>query len=141
MNKPPTWFWVVAVIALLWAGMGCWSYLNEVTMTPDDLAKLPVAQREAWAAMPKWLFGVFAIAVWSALAAAIAMVLRRRIARTLYIVSLVAIVVQFGWLFVMTPMLKTMGFAEAAGVPIVIAVAGAVLIWFSGMAAQRGWLR
>ncbi|MEP6786660.1 MAG: hypothetical protein ABI898_13125 [Sphingomonadales bacterium] len=141
MNKPPTWFWVVAVLAVLWECMGCVSYLREVTMTPAALAALPAAQRDLWLMMPSWLFGVFAIAVWLGLAGGVTLLLRRRIARTLFAVSLVAIVVQFGWVFTQTPILKTMSFVEAAGLPIAIAVIGAVLVWFSGLATNRGWLR
>lgn len=141
MNKPPTWYWVVAVIAVLWACMGCASYLHEVMMSPADLAALPAAQQQVWKEMPNWLFGVFAIAVWVGLAGAVALLLRRRIARSLYIVSLLAVIVQFGWIFTQTSIFSAMSFGEAAGFPIVIAVAGVVLIWFSGYATRQGWLR
>jgi hypothetical protein len=141
MNKPPSWYWVVAVLAVLWECMGCMAYLTQVTMGPAELAALPAVQRDAWLSMPSWLYGVYAIAVWVGLAGGIALLLRRRIARSLFAVSLVAIVVQFGWTFTQTPILKTMGFAAAAGFPIVIAVIGAALLWFSGLAINRGWLR
>lgn len=141
MNKPPTWYWVVAVIGLLWAGMGCASYLHEVMMSPADLAALPAAQQQVWKEMPSWLFGVFAVAVWVGLFGAIALLLRRRIARSLYIVSLIGVIVQFGWMFTMTSILQSMGFVQAAGFPIFIAVMGAALVWFSGFAIRQGWLR
>ena len=141
MNKPPVWFWVVGVVALLWAGAGCSSYLHEVTMSPADLAAMPTAQADMWRAMPSWLFGVFAIAVWVGLAGAIALLLRRRIARALYIVSLIAVIVQFGYIFGGMHILDKMSFGEAAGFPIVIAVAQAVMIWFSGYATRQGWLK
>ena len=99
MNKPPAWFWVVAIVATLWACMGCASYLREVMMTPAELAAMPAAQAEMWRAMPSWLFGVFAFAVWVGLAGAVALLFRRRIARSLYVVSLIAVVVQFGYIF------------------------------------------
>jgi hypothetical protein len=91
--------------------------------------------------MPKWLFGVFAIAVWFGLASAVTLLFRRSFARSLYIVSLIAVIVQFGWIFTQTPILTLMSFGEAAGFPIVIAIIGAFLIWFSGNATRRGWLR
>jgi hypothetical protein len=141
MNKPPTWYWVVAVLATLWALMGCASYLHEVTMSPADLAALPANQQEVWKAMPSWLFADFAIGVWVGLAGAVMLLLRRRIARTFYIVSLVAVIVQFGWMFTMTPILQLMGFMEAAAFPIFIFVMGIVLVWFSGYAIRRGWLK
>ena len=141
MNKPPSWFWVVSVLALLWGGAGCAAYLSQVTESPADIARLPAAERELEMMLPVWLTGVYAIAVWSGLAGAVALLARRRIARVFYVVSLAAIVVQFGWIFAMTPIIAHMGFAKAAGFPIVIAVLGAALIEFAGFARARGWLR
>lgn len=141
MNKPPSWYWVVAVLAVLWECMGCMAYLSQVTMSPADMAALPAAQRDAWLAMPSWQYAVYAIAVWIGLAGGIALLLRRRIARSLFVISLIAIIVQFGWTFTQTPILRTMSFGEAAGFPIIIAVIGVVLVWFSGLAINRGWLR
>ena len=141
VGKPPVWFWVVAAFALLWALLGCASYLHEVTMSPAAMAALPAAQQEIWRATPNWLLGVFAIAVWIGLAGAVALLLRRRIARSLYVVSLVAVIVQFGWIFTQTRIFQLMSFGAAATFPIAIAVIGAALISLSDHAIRRGWLR
>jgi hypothetical protein len=141
MNKPPTWYYVVAGVLTLWALIGCYSYLAQVTMSAADLAALPPAQRDMMAALPSWINAVYAIAVWSALAGAVCLLLRRKFARSAYLVSLVAIIVQFGWTLTALPIIQTMGFAEAAGFPIFIAVVGAISVWFAGKATTKGWLR
>lgn len=141
MTKPPSWYYAVAGLLTLWALMGCYAYLAQVTMGPAELAALPPAQRDMIVALPTWITAVYAIAVWSALAGAICLLLRLKFAPSAYLVSLIAIVVQFGSIFAITPILKTMGFAEAAGFPIFIAVVGAVSVWFARLAAGRGWLR
>ena len=69
------------------------------------------------------------------------LLVRLRFATTVYIVSLVAIVVQFGWILTALPMIRTMGFAQAAGFPIFIAVVGTPSVWFARLAARRSWLR
>ena len=61
--KVPTWFWVVAVLALLWELMGVAAYLSDVSMTDADLAKLPDGQRQLYAMMPSWVTAAYAIAV------------------------------------------------------------------------------
>ena len=33
INKPPTWFWIVSVIALIWNGMGVNQYLGQAYQT------------------------------------------------------------------------------------------------------------
>ena len=141
MNKPPSWYYIVAGVLTLWALVGCYSYMAQVTMGPAELAQLPAAQRDMITTLPTWLTALYAIAVWSALAGAICILLRLKFAPTAYAVSLVAVIVQFGWILSMTPIIKTMGFAEAAGFPIFIAVAGAASVWFARLASQRGWLR
>jgi hypothetical protein len=141
MTKPPKWYYAVAGVLTLWALIGCYSYMAQVTMGPADIARMPQAQQDMLAALPVWITGVYAIAVWSALAGAICLLLRLKFAPTAYIVSLVAIVVQFGWTLTALPIIETMGFAEAAGFPIFIAVIGAVSVWFSRLAMARGWLR
>ena len=141
MTKPPKWYYAVVAVLTLWALIGCYAYLAQVSMSAADLANLPPAQRDMMAALPAWLTAVYAIAVWSALAGAICLLLRLKFAPVAYTVSLVAIIVQFGWTLIMLPIIQTMGFAEAAGFPIFIAVVGAVSVWFSGKAAANGWLR
>ena len=141
MTKPPTWYYVVVSVLTLWALIGCYTYLQQVTMSAADLARLPQAQQDMMRGLPVWLTAVYAIAVWSGLAGAICLLLRLKFAPTAYLVSLVAIVVQFGWILTALPIIKTMGFAEAAGFPIFIAIVGAASVWFARMAAGRGWLR
>ena len=77
----PGWFWLVAGIAFLWEAMGCYMYVAQVTMSAADLAALPAQQRELWEAMPGWVTGAYAVAVWAGLAGAIGLLLRHRLAR------------------------------------------------------------
>jgi hypothetical protein len=141
MTKPPTWYYAFAGVLTLWALIGCYAYLGQVTMSAADLARMPAAQQDMMKSLPTWITALYAIAVWSALAGAICLLLRLKFARTAYIVSLVAIIAQFGWILTALPIIKTMGFAEAAGFPIFITIVGAVAVWFSRMAMARGWLR
>ncbi|MBX3562893.1 MAG: hypothetical protein KF780_13895 [Sphingomonas sp.] len=141
-NPPvPVWYWIVAVLALMWAAAGCFAYVSQVTISPEDFARLPAAQQQIWAAMPGWATGAYAVAVWISLAGAGALLLRRRLARTAYLVSLVAVLIQFGWVFLASPILSLYPLVEAAAFPLFIVVLGVFLLWFSHMAAGRGWLR
>ena len=44
----PTWFKVVAVLALLWNLLGCLAFFSDLRISPEDLAKLPEAQQALW---------------------------------------------------------------------------------------------
>jgi hypothetical protein len=136
----PGWYWAVAVLALLWEAAGCFAYLSSVTMKAGDMAGYSAAQRAIFDATPVWVWCAYAVAVWVGLSGALALLMRQRWARSAFIVSLAAALVQFGWVFLGTPTLKTVG-ASAAAVPVCVTVIGAFLIWFAGAAAKRGWLR
>ncbi len=139
-GRVPGWYWVVAVLALLWEAMGCYAYVTQVSMDSAALARLPAAQRDLWMAMPPWVTGAYAVAVWAGLIGALGLLLRRGWARLAFAASLVAVVVQFGWTFLATPILTTIG-PSAAGFPAFILLVAALLLWFAGFAAKRGWLR
>jgi len=138
-EKLPTWFWVVAGLAVLWNLMGAASYYADVTMTPDALAALPQAQQDLRAASPAWVTGFYAIAVFGGLAAAIVLCLKRKLAIPLFAVSLVAVVIQMGYVFFGLDGLEILGVA-AVTFPAVIIVLGALQLWFSIFARNRGWV-
>jgi hypothetical protein len=137
--KLPAWFWIVAVLALCWELMGVTAYLMQVTMTQAEIDAYPQAQRELFAATPPWVFGAFAIAVFGGLAAAIGLLMRRKWALPLFVVSLLGAVLQFSWVFFAARAHETIG-PSAVPFPLTIIAIGIALVWFSRFAARRGWL-
>jgi hypothetical protein len=122
-ERVPTWFWVVAGLVLVWEAMGCYAYITQVSMTAEQLAALPEGQRQLFNTMPDWVTAAYGIATWGGLLAAILLLMRKRWATAMFAVSLVALLVQFGWSFL-------------------IADAGTVVgPSASSNAAKRGWLR
>jgi hypothetical protein len=139
-ERVPAWFWIVAGLALLWEAMGCYAYVTQVSMSADQLAAMPEGQRQMWETMPVWVVAAYAVAVWVGLLGAIALLMRRQWARPLFIVSLIAVLIQFGWSFLIAGAAEKIG-PSAYGLPAAIIVIGIALVWFSGMAARRGWLK
>ncbi|MBV9900227.1 MAG: hypothetical protein JOZ90_03920 [Alphaproteobacteria bacterium] len=135
----PAWFWIVAVLALLWEGMGCFSYLAQTGMMGAKLGEMPAEQAEVWRATPVWVWCAFAVAVWVGLAGAVLLLLRHRLARAAFAVSLLAAILQFGWAYTAGGAARTG--AGGAVLPICIIAAGAFLVWFAGHGIRRGWLR
>ncbi|MBO0322523.1 hypothetical protein J0X14_09450 [Muricauda sp. CAU 1633] len=138
--KPPVWFWVVSVIALLWNLMGVFNYLNQAFNQVAILESLDQAQREAFEGIPAWATAAFAIAVFSGAIGSIGLLLRKKWARPLFIISLITAVAQFiHWLFISNAV-------EAFGpstytMPIIVVVIGLYLIFFSKQGIQKGWLK
>lgn len=140
MQKLPTWFWVLAALAAVWNLLGVGAYLADVTMSPEALQKLTEAERELRAATPALVTGAYAIAVFAGLLAAVALLLRRKSATALFAISLLAVILQMGYLFVLMNAGSVLG-SGAIVFPLIIIVLGALLLWFSIAANNNGWLR
>jgi len=133
----PRWFTVAALAAVAWEIFGCFMYLMQVRVDP---ASLPVDQRALWDAAPSWMMAAYAVAVWVGLIGAILLVMRRRLAEKLLLVSLVAVIVQFSALL-LVPELRNLTTSDALFLPFVIVVACYVIWHFAFTSRRAGWLR
>ena len=138
--RPPRWFWIATALAVAWSILGCLACLTQLTMSAEDMAKLPQAQQDIWRVTPVWVKAAYAIAVGGSLAGSFALLARRSVARPILALSLLAVFVQFGFTFLGTPILKTVG-PSAVGFPIFIILVGASLIALARHAQRSGWLR
>ena len=135
----PRSFLVIGIVALLWNLLGVFSYLMQVTMSAEALAQLPEAERVLIESLPSWVTGAFAIAVFVGLLACVGLLLKKAWAASLFIVSLVAIVLQMGyWLFI-TNSMEVYG-PEVFGMPVLVTSIGVFLVWYSRGAKSKGWL-
>ena len=133
----PRWFFAVAALALLFEAFGCVMYLSQVTA---DRAALPLDQRAMWDATPTWMVAAYAIAVWAGLAGALLLLMRRKLAVPVLLVSLIAVVVQFSGLF-LVPQLRQTVPDTALVAPIALIVCCYLIFLFARLAHKRGWLR
>lgn len=133
----PAWFWIVAGLGLLFEAFGCLMYWTQVSADP---ATLPIDQRAMQEAMPVWMTAAYGVAVWVGLAGIVLLLLRHRHATTLLLVSLIAVIVQFGGIL-LVPDLREMLPPDAYAGPIAITLVAYGLWHFSRYARKRGWLR
>jgi hypothetical protein len=134
------WFWVLAVLLVLWGAMGVFACIQQFRLGADAMGPADDYYRALYAALPAWYNIVYAVATVAGLLGSVALLLRSRLARPFYIVSLVAVVIQFGWIFATTDMIAVRGFAAAAGFPIFIIAVALAQIWLAGLAIRRGWI-
>lgn len=136
----PRWLLWVGIASLLWNLTGVWSFVTNWQMSASGYAGLPDVQRELWSSMPTWTWAAFAVAVSCGTAAAIALLLRKGIAVPLFLVSLIAIIIQFSWPIFMTDAFSQMG-AELVTFPAILVVLGALQWHFTRIWRGRGWLK
>ncbi len=138
-QKPTTTFWIVAILLTLWNAFGCYGWYLHFTLGADAMGPASDYDRRLYDALPGWYVWVYAAAVGAGLLGSLALLGRSAAARWLYVLSLIAIVVIFGYLFLTTDVVSVKGVGEAMGFPIVITLIAIFSIWFAGYARRRGW--
>ena len=83
--KPSIWFWVVGIFALFFEGFGVFQYWISVTDIEGAVEGMPPEQAAYYMNLPAWRTAIFALGVFSGLAAAIAFLLRRSISVPLFL--------------------------------------------------------
>ena len=137
----PAWYMIAAIAALLWNLLGIAMFALQYTMSPETLALLPAEQQSLYAALPGWTWIAYGVAVFAGAFGSLMLVLRRRAASGLLLLSLLGVVAQFIWQAFLGEAVALLGAASALGLPLFILVVAAVLYWFARHAAARGWLR
>lgn len=138
MAQPPKWFRIVAILALVWNLLGCAAYLVDAMLTPEEVAQLSPAQQEIYASRPSWAVGGTAVAVWLGALGSLGLILRKRWATVMLVLSLLGVLVQDYWLFT-SDAARLAGPAAVVMQTFVLIVAIA-LVMLSLRAAKRGWL-
>ena len=98
-KKAPTGFWIIGVLALAWNAMGLAAYFQQFMMSPEAFAALRPEQQALLVDQPVWLTSAFALAVFAGFVGSILMLLRKRLAVRMFLLSMIAVFIQFGGLF------------------------------------------
>jgi len=133
-TKPPVWFWIVSVLALLWNGVGVMAYLARAYATDEMIAALPEEQQaEFLVEYPAWYTAAFAIAVFAGVLGCITLLLRKKIAYELFFLSALGAIIQHAYLFMNVDM-------PSIVMPVMVIVVCLFLIWFSKNAITKNWI-
>ena len=131
------WYMPAAVASLLFMALGCIMYLMHVLADP---AAMPLDQRAAYEAEPMWVTAAYAVAVWVGLAGTAMLVMRKKLAEFLLMVSLAAVLVWLAGLLVVTGLRENMS-ANDLLVAIIVTALTWTIFWFARHSRRRGWLR
>lgn len=138
-NKPPIWFWIVSVIALIWNAMGVMQYLGQAYNTESFKAQYTAEQLEMMSNTPAWVTAAFAVGVFAGLLGSVALLLRKKWAYNLFLLSLLGVIVQmFHNLFIV----KSVEIYGPAAVIMtgMILVLALVFLWLSKKAIAKKWV-
>ncbi|MBV2147870.1 sugar transporter [Sphingobium sp. AS12] len=139
MNTP-RYFTIIAIILLLWNLMGLAAFAMQYTADLTELAKTDPTTAQAFAAMPPWVWIAYAIAVGAGTLGAIALLMKKAAAASLFLISVIAVIVQFGYTFLGTDLLAVKG-AVVIAFPAFIVVIAIVQLLYARNLVGKGVLR
>jgi FtsH-binding integral membrane protein len=136
--KPTSAFWIISVLALLWNIMGVAAYLGQAYMTEEVLKLLPQGEQDYHNNVPAWVTAVFATAVFAGVFGCVGLLMRKKWAVILFLISIIAVIAQSTYnLFIQEFMEVPFQHMIWSLVVILIAI---FLVWFSRNAAKKNWL-
>lgn len=138
-NKPPIWFWVVSIIALIWNGLGVNAYLQQAYNTTAHRAMYTGEQLMVLDKTPSWATAAFAIAVFAGLIGCIGLLMKKKWAKTLFLLSLLGILIQLSHSVFMVKMYQLLSLLQnimSFSIPIV----AFLLYYIARKSEARGWL-
>tara|TARA_B100001245_G_scaffold234884_1_gene221389 strand:+ start:743 stop:1171 length:429 start_codon:yes stop_codon:yes gene_type:complete len=137
--KAPGYFMAVAIILLIWDLIGVAAFAMDLMMTEEMIAMMPPEQQEMYLNTPGWTKIAYGVATIGAALGCIGLLMKKAWSKLLFIISLIGVVVQFGYTFIGMGALDIVG-PSALIMPIVIFVIGAYQIFLSNKGQKEGWL-
>lgn len=128
--SPARSFWIIAMLSLIWNIIGVMNFVYSVTLGPEALAAMSEAERALYADIPVFVNLCYAVAVFAGVIGSSLLLLRKAQAISFFILSLVAIVLQFGFGLFLTPMLQAQG-TLALIFPLVVIAVASYFLWFA----------
>ncbi|RYY29285.1 MAG: hypothetical protein EOP62_00105 [Sphingomonadales bacterium] len=138
--KRPGWFIILVCALILWGIAGCAAFSMHLIYGPAMDPAATDWDRAYFAALPAWFNIDYAVAVGAGLIGSIALLARSRLAVLFYLVSLIAVLIQFGYVFFSTDLLAHKGAGATVPFPVFIIAMAVLQIWVASYARDRNWL-
>ena len=139
-NKPNTAFWVISIIALIWNIMGVGAFIGQSFVTEEAIALLPPDQAELLNNIPTWVVVVFGIAVFTGLVGCILLILKKKLAVSVFMLSLLAVIIHQGHFFFTVDSIGIYGWVQGLIMPVIVILTAMFLYMYSKFSTGKGWL-
>lgn len=137
VRRTPLHLWVVGALAVLWNGFGAFDYLMTQSQNESYMSQFTPEQLEYFYGFPAWVVVFWALAVWGGLLGAVLLLLRKRLAVPVLLVSFVSMAVTFIHNFLLSEGLEVMGTGAAAFSGLIFAVALGLWLYARAMAKRE----
>ncbi|MDP2068932.1 MAG: hypothetical protein Q8K04_08195 [Lutibacter sp.] len=137
-DKPTSAFWIISVLALLWNIMGVAAYLGQAYMTDEVLKALSEGEQAYYENVPAWVTAAFAIAVFAGAFGCVGLLMRKKWATILFVISIIAVIAQATYNLIIQKFMEVP--LQHMIWSIVVIVIAIFLVWFSSNATKKGWI-
>ena len=135
----PRHLWIVGIVSLLWNLLGAMDYVMTETKNEAYMGQFTPEQLEFFYGFPVWLIAFWAVAVWGAVLGSVLLLMRKKLAVPVLVVSFLCMVVTA---------IHNYGFAGAADVTgsagtvfsVVIFIVSLALIFYARAMTKKGVL-
>jgi hypothetical protein len=135
--QPTPWhLWLIGILGFLWDAVGAFDYLMTETRNEAYMSQFTPEQLEFFYGFPAWLVAFWAVAVWGGLLGTLLLLLRKRVAAPVLLVSFVAMIVTAIHNFFLSNGLEVMGGAGAAFSALIFIIALGLWLYARAMAAR-----
>jgi hypothetical protein len=140
MPKPPLWFTLVCVVAVLWNVAGLLAVVSDLQLSAADVAQLSTAEQAMYASRPLWSVFASVVAVVGGTVGSVSLLVRRRWSTIALLASVLGVVAQDVSLFLMTRGTQQTN-PTAFSLQAVVLIIACGLLGLANHANSRQWLR
>jgi hypothetical protein len=139
MNKPNKVFFAVGIIGLLWNAMGSFQFIHQVLNTETFRNQYTNEQLQLLDNAPFWVIIAFGFAVFFGLFGCIALLLKKSIAYPLFLLSLLGIICQMFYNWVLVDSFAIYD-ASAFIMTSIILIFALFLAFYSKLCIKKQWI-
>ena len=109
MSPAPKHLWVVGILAVLWNCVGAANYVLTQFRVEAVMSQYTPEQLDYYYGFPAWAIAFWALAVWGGLLGSFLLLMRKRIAEPILLVSLVSMVINSIYAYAMSNGMEIQG--------------------------------
>ncbi|MEP7704170.1 hypothetical protein [Paraglaciecola sp. 25GB23A] len=133
------WFLPTSLILLVWNLLGVMAFIQQYSMTAEQISQLPSAEQALYLNFPLWVSIAFACAVFAGTFGCMALALKKTYAVPLLWISLTGVIVQLYHSFFIANAIEVYG-PSGVIMPVMVLAIAIYLVGLCRLASQRHWL-
>lgn len=138
-TKTPRHLWIIGIVALVWNLIGALDYLMTQTKNEAYMGRFTMEQLEFFYGIPAWAVAFWATAVWGGVVGTILLLMRKKSAMPVFVVSFVCMLVSMIYNYGIAGGADIMG-GTGVFFSVVVFIVALVLVVYSCKMAGKGVL-